>query len=130
MNRGEFLMKYLYRTMVAGILVLGVTGVARAATLVTPLLHTSAIGDTLQCNAVNGGTRTISSITVDITVLGSSVGSGTCSNLAPGQFCQVTVPGPTGAFCKVTVAGSTKNVRAVRQVDNSSTAIASIVEGR
>jgi hypothetical protein len=123
-------MTCLNKALTAGIVALSITGVARAATLVTPLLHTSAPGDTLQCNAVNGGTSTISSMTVDITVLGSSAGSGTCNNLAPGQFCEVTVPGPAGAFCKVTIAGSAKNVRAVLQVDDSSTAITSIVEGR
>jgi hypothetical protein len=124
-------MKYLGTALVAGLIVLSVTGAARASNvLITPLLHTSSPSDTLQCNAVNGGTTTIPSMTVDITVLGSSVGSGTCTNLTPGRFCAVTVPGPMGAFCTVTVAGSTKNVRAVLQVDDSSSAITSIVEGR
>jgi hypothetical protein len=122
-------MKGLYRVMIVGLAVFGVTGVAGAATLITPLLHTSSASETLQCNAVNGGTTTISSMTVDITVLGSSVMSGTCLNLTPGRFCAVTAPGPLGAFCKVTFGGSAKNVRAVLQVDDSSSAITSVVEG-
>lgn len=122
-------MNSLYRTIVASILVFCASSAASAATLVTPLLHTSSASDTLQCNAVNGGTSTLSSVTVSITILGSSVASGTCPNLAPGHFCAVTTPGPLGAFCKVTVAGSSKYVRAVLQVDDSSSVTTSVVEG-
>jgi hypothetical protein len=78
---------------------------------------------------VNGGVSTISSMTVNITILGTSVSSGTCTNLLPGHFCQVTTPGPLGAYCTVTFGGSTKNVRAVLQAQDASNAITAIVEG-
>jgi hypothetical protein len=123
-------MKPFQRTVIACILAFGVTGVANAATIITPLLHTDAPGGTLQCNAVNAGTSTISSMTVDITVLGSSVSSGTCTDLLPGHFCQVTTPGPLGAYCTVTFAGSPKKVRAVLQAQDAGNAITSIVEGQ
>jgi hypothetical protein len=123
-------MKSFRRAVVACVIVFGVTGAANAATIITPLLHNDAVGGSLQCNAVNGGSTTISSMTVNITVLGSSVSSGTCTSLLPGHFCQVTTPDPAGAYCTVTAVGSTKNVRVVLQAQDASNSITSIVEGR
>jgi hypothetical protein len=76
-----------------------------------------AANDNYACTAVNVGSASLAQVTVDVTIVGSNVGSGateTCSALAANGACEATnqAGGATYRFCTVSVVGSRKNVRA------------------
>lgn len=101
----------------AALAVLASAPLAHAATVLGsgPLKITA--NDSYACTAVNVGATTLGEVTVNVTIVGSNVGSGateTCTGLAGNAACEAAnqAGGSSYRFCTVSVVGSRKNVRA------------------
>lgn len=91
--------------------------VASAAELDTPILDDFGPDYQLHCNAVNVGTKAITSVVVDLVGTDGTIhATNTCSNLAANAACDAATPSGANisARCRVTIKGGAKSkVRAV-----------------
>ena len=95
-------------------------GAAQGATLNSPPLLVSGT-DFAECAAVNTGTTSIGSVTVDIVDLSSAVlATNTCATLAADAACYIFAPASFYARCRITVSGgSPKKIRGIMDIRDS-----------
>lgn len=102
-------------TLAAAVILMA--GAAQAATLVSPPFYLQT-GDDYYCAVANGSTKPITSVVIDVTISGSTIGSGfheDCGTLPDGDACEGdNEVGSAGLrYCSVQFTGSKTYVRAL-----------------
>ena len=95
-----------------GLLLLGMTGAASAATLFTPSMLVAGTDD-FDCELVNVSSGDLTVQIQALNLVGSVLSESGEITLGPGNMSNVVVSNPaTFAYCKFTVQGSKRKVRA------------------
>jgi hypothetical protein len=111
-------MAMILRTLLARVLrpALAALALCSPAQAASTLATAPVQADTFVCTAVNVGSGTIRSVTIDVVNSGNGliVQTGTCSDVAPNRECVTSVPtmiNPVRAYCRITPSAAVKSVR-------------------
>ena len=95
---------------ITGVLILGSTGIAQAATIYTPILTAEAGNAFFNCRALNVSRRT-REVTVEIVSGLGDVLAANSFQVDPGTWLGVTSGDTARSYCRVTVRGGKNTVR-------------------